>query len=59
MPDALLSLQHELSDVVAQRQELRAHGAGRLELERNRRRIVELQGRLVRLVGEYHAAQAA
>jgi hypothetical protein len=52
-------LNEEIRALVRERQELRVHGAGQEELERNRREIVGRQWRLTRALGEHYAPNAS
>jgi hypothetical protein len=48
------TLTEEIGRIVAERQELRASGAGQGELEENRRRLAAAQSRLSHLLIERH-----
>lgn len=48
-----------LSFLVTERQQLRAHGAPKAELEANRQAIVAMQWRLGRALGEEHGSRTA
>jgi len=52
------TLTAEIGRIVAERQELRAAGAGHDELEENRRRLAAAQSRLSHLLIERHLPQA-
>ena len=52
------TLTEEIGRIVAERQELRATGAGPVELEENRRRLAAAQSRLSELLIERHLPQA-
>jgi hypothetical protein len=52
------TLTEEIGRIVAERQELRAAGAGQVELEENRRRLAAAQSRLSGLLIERHLPQA-
>ncbi len=52
------TLTEEIGRIVAERQELRAAGAGQVELEENRRRLAAAQSRLSDLLIERHLPQA-
>jgi hypothetical protein len=52
------TLTEEIGRIVAERQELRAAGAGQSELEQNRRRLADAQNRLSHLLIERHLRQA-
>lgn len=45
-----------LAYLVNERQQLRAHGASKIELEANRKAIVAMQWRLNRALGSEHAS---
>ena len=49
----------EIGSIVAERQELRATGAGPSELEQNRRALAEAQARLSRLLIARHLPETA
>ena len=53
------SLTGEIGSIVAERQALRAAGAAPAALEENRRRLVEAQTRLSRLLIERHLGRSA
>jgi hypothetical protein len=46
------ALEHVLSYLVRERQELRVAAAGKMELEANRQAIIATQSHLTRLLGE-------
>jgi hypothetical protein len=50
------ALEHVLSYLVKERQELRAANAGKMELEANRQAIVAMQSHLTRMLGEGHTS---
>ena len=52
------TLTEEIGRIVAERQELRATGAGQAELEENRRRLAAAQSRLSDLFIERYLPQA-
>jgi len=52
------TLTEEIGRIVAERQELRAAGAGQAELEENRRRLADAQNRLSHLLIERHLRHA-
>ena len=52
------TLADEIGQIVADRQQLRATGAGQVELEENRRRLAAAQSRLSDLLIERHLPQA-
>jgi hypothetical protein len=59
-PESVETLQGALEDLVRQRQDLRAHGVGPVELERNRATIVRRQRELAAaLIARYSHQPAA
>ncbi|HEX7526438.1 MAG TPA: hypothetical protein VF327_09030 [Gaiellaceae bacterium] len=52
------TLTEEIGRIVTERQELRASGVGRSELEENRRRLAAAQSRLSNLLIERYLPQA-
>ena len=51
------TLSHEIAELVAERQALRARAGSKLELESNRRRLAAAQASLSRLLIERHLPQ--
>jgi hypothetical protein len=58
-PDTVESVAELLEAIIVERQVLRGAGAGALELERNRRRLVEAQAVFSRLLVARHLPAAA
>ena len=50
------ALEHVLSYLVKERQELRSTNAGKMELEANRQAIIATQSHLTRILGERHTS---
>jgi len=53
--ESIVAMNHVLSYLVNERQQLRSHGATRPELEANRQAIVAIQWRLNRALGLEHS----
>lgn len=58
-PRSVEAMREVLSFLVTERQQLRAHGAPKAELEANRQAIVAMQWRLGRALGEEHGSRTA
>jgi nucleotidyltransferase/DNA polymerase involved in DNA repair len=56
-PQTVESLRQEIGEIVAERQALRARGASPAELEENRRRLAQMQGRLSQVLIERYLPQ--
>jgi hypothetical protein len=58
VPPTVESVSEEIGRIVAERQSLRAAGAGEDELEANRRRLASAQNELSRLLIQRHLPQS-